>query len=396
MIGIFSLTKKKIFDKICLLSSKENYSGGGKEPPLIVKMMKAPIRSEFALALAQVATERGVALEVVLDSIKAAILAAFKKDAKEFGQLKDDWDYEVEIDPASGESRVYGWPLEDEKKEKKTEVTPPGFGRIAAVAARQVVKQKLREAEKAVVMDEYSKRIGNLVTGMILRFDGVNIVVDIGRSEALMPPQEQTKIEQYRINQKMTFYLEGIRESAKGKEIIVSRAHPGLVEGLFKREVPEVSSGAVEIKGIAREAGSRSKVAVVSTQAGVDPVGSCVGQKGVRVQAVIEELNGEKIDIIQFNDDNQKMIASALSPAENLEVKADLKKMMAVVTAPEDQLSLAIGREGQNARLAARLTGFKIDIRGPEATGVVRPAKKVITKKSSEVKNTKTAAKIES
>ena len=220
-------------------------------------------RSEFSLALTQVATERGIAPEMVLESIKAAIVAAYKKDAKETGELKEDWDYGVEIDPGTGESTVFGWPLE--KEDKKVVVTPPGFGRIAAVTAKQVIKQKLREAEKGVIIDEYSRRIGSLVTGMILRFDGANIVVDIGRAEAVMPPQEQVKQEGLRINEKMSFYLEGIRESAKGKDIVVSRANPGLVEGLFKREVPEVASGAVEIKAIAREPGSRSKVAVVST-----------------------------------------------------------------------------------------------------------------------------------
>ncbi|HNP89089.1 MAG: hypothetical protein BWY24_00064 [Microgenomates group bacterium ADurb.Bin219] len=321
-------------------------------------------RSEFSLALTQVATERGIAPEMVLESIKAAIVAAYKKDAKETGELKEDWDYGVEIDPGTGESTVFGWPLE--KEDKKVVVTPPGFGRIAAVTAKQVIKQKLREAEKGVIIDEYSRRIGSLVTGMILRFDGANIVVDIGRAEAVMPPQEQVKQEGLRINEKMSFYLEGIRESAKGKDIVVSRANPGLVEGLFKREVPEVASGAVEIKAIAREPGSRSKVAVVSTQAGVDPVGSCVGQKGVRVQAVIEELNGEKIDIIPYSEEMDKYIASALAPAENLEVKIEEDKKRAVVFAPQDQLSLAIGKEGQNARLAAKLTEYKIDIKGEE------------------------------
>ncbi len=321
-------------------------------------------RSEFSLALTQVATERGIAPEMVLESIKAAIVAAYKKDAKETGELKEDWDYGVEIDPGTGESMVFGWPLE--KEDKKVNVTPPGFGRIAAVTAKQVIKQKLREAEKGVIVDEYSRRIGSLVTGMILRFDGANIVVDIGRAEAVMPPQEQVKQEGLRINEKMSFYLEGIRESAKGKDIVVSRANPGLVEGLFKREVPEVASGAVEIKAIAREPGSRSKVAVVSTQAGVDPVGSCVGQKGVRVQAVIEELNGEKIDIIPYSEEMDKYIASALAPAENLQVKIEEDKKRAVVFAPQDQLSLAIGKEGQNARLAAKLTEYKIDIKGEE------------------------------
>jgi len=354
--------------------------------------LKQTARTEFALALGQVASERGIAPEIVVESIKAAILAAFKKDAKEFGLLKDDWEYEVKIDPVTGESKVYGWPIE--KEAKKVEVTPPGFGRIAAVTAKQVIRQKLREAEKSAILEEYSKRIGTLVTGMILRFDGINIVVDIGKAEALMPPQEQSRNEQYRINQKLIFYIEGIRETTKGKDIVVSRSHVGLVEGLFRREVPEVSSGAVEVRAIAREAGSRSKVAVFSNQAGVDPVGSCVGQKGVRVQAIIEELNGEKIDIVQYSDDPAKLIVAALSPAENLSVKINEKKMTAVVTVGEDQLSLAIGKEGQNVRLAAKLTGYRIDIEGgnrpeeaQEKSKEESESKKTRAKKSSPTKS---------
>jgi len=359
-----------------------------------MRSLKTQARTEFALALGQIATERGIAPEVVLDSIKAAILAAYKKDAKEIGELNEEWEYEVEIDPVTGESHVFGW--EPEKEDKKTEVTPPGFGRIAAVTAKQVIRQKLREAEKSAVLEEYSKRIGALVSGMILRFDGVNTIVDIGKTEAVMPPSEQIKSEQYRINQKMTFYLEGIRETAKGKDIIVSRAHPELVQGLFKREVPEVSSGAVEIRGIAREPGSRSKVAVYSKQAGIDPVGSCVGQKGVRVQAVIEELSGEKIDIIQYNDEPGKMIVAALSPAENLTVKINEQAKSAVVTAPVDQLSLAIGREGQNVRLAAKLSGYRIDIEPPKTAEKEKaeevkeePKKEKKVRKTSTVKTSK-------
>jgi len=338
-------------------------------------------RSEFSLALSQVANERGIAPEMVLDSIKAAILAAFRKDAKETNQLKEDWEYEVEIDPLTGESRVFGWPPGKEKDKK--EVTPPGFGRIAAVTAKQVIKQRLREAEKTVILDEYSKRIGTLVSGMILRFDGQNIIVDIGRAEAVMPQNEQVETEKYQINQKMTFYLVGIRESAKGKEIIVSRSSEGLVEGLFRREVPEVASGVVEIKAVAREAGSRSKVAVVSNQPGVDPVGSCVGQKGVRVHAIIEELNGEKIDIIQYSQDLGKLVAAALSPAENLQVQLEAKKKKATITVPADQLSLAIGKDGQNVRLASKLTNLKIDIRSSEES-TPKNSKKKKNKKEKE------------
>jgi len=321
-------------------------------------------RTEFAAALAQVAAERGIDPSAVMDSIKAAILMAYKKD---FG-LKEGFEYEVQIDPGTGESKLFAWPVDEEGKPtgKKEEITPAGFGRIAAQQARNIIVQKIREAEKASILDEYEKRIGGLVNGMVLRFDGDNVVVDLGKGEAIMPPQEQNKTESYRLNLRLVFYIEGIRETMKGRQIIVSRAHEGLVEGLFKREVPEVASGAVEIKAIAREAGSRTKMAVYSRQAGVDPVGSCVGQKGVRVQAVINELNGEKIDIIQYSEDAAKFILAALSPAENLEITLNEKKKSALIKAPEDQLSLAIGKGGQNVRLATKLTGYKIDIESKE------------------------------
>ncbi len=317
-------------------------------------------RTEFAAALAQVAAERGIDVSQVLESIKLAILTAYKKD---YG-TRDDYEYEVQIDVQTGESHLFAWPLE--QPDKKTEITPAGFGRIAAQQARNIIVQKIREAEKNSILEEYEKRIGTLVNGMILRFEGDNISVDLGKGEAVMPPQEQNKGENYRLNQRLVFYLEGIRETMKGRQIIVSRSHEGLVIGLFKREVPEVASGAVEVKAVAREAGSRTKIAVFSKQVGVDPVGSCVGQKGVRVQAVINELNDEKIDIIQFSEDPEKFILAALSPAENLEIKVDEDKKTAVILAPEDQLSLAIGKGGQNVRLAMKLTGYKIDIQSKE------------------------------
>jgi N utilization substance protein A len=317
-------------------------------------------RTEFAAALAQVAAERGIDVSQVIESIKLAIITAYKKD---YG-TRDDYEYEVEINPQSGESHLFAWPIEEPAK--KEEITPAGFGRIAAQQARNIIVQKIREAEKNSILEEYEKRIGTLVSGMVLRFEGDNILVDLGKGEAVMPPQEQNRGEAYRLNQRLVFYLEGIRETMKGRQIIASRAHEGLVIGLFKREVPEVASGAVEARAIAREAGSRTKIAVFSKQAGVDPVGSCVGQKGVRVQAVINELNGEKIDIIQFSEDPAKFIISALAPAENLEIKIDGEKKTALILAPEDQLSLAIGKGGQNVRLAMKLTGYKIDIQNKE------------------------------
>jgi len=205
---------------------------------------------------------------------------------------------------------------------------------------------------------------------MVLRFDGQNVIIDIGRAEGVMPPLEQIPNEHYRLNQRLTFYIEGIRPTPRGEEIIVSRAHKGLIDGLFHREVPEVANNAVEIKEIAREAGARTKIAVASTQTGVDPVGSCVGQKGVRVQAVIGELGGmEKIDIIQWNQDQKLYIQAALSPAKDIEVVLNEKKKTVIAFVPDEQLSLAIGKDGQNVRLAAKLTGFKIDIKPKSEAG---------------------------
>lgn len=336
--------------------------------------MPAIVRSEFSLALNQVATERGIEPQVVIDSIKAAIVAAYRKD---YGEEELE-ELEVELNSDNGEAKIF--------KDKKN-ITPPGFGRIAAQTAKQVILQRIREAEKQAILTDFSAKVGAIVSGMVLRFDGPNIVVDIGRAQGVMPPQEQNPRERYRLNQRLTFYIEGIRETYRGNEIIVSRAHKGLVAGLFKREVPEVAQGAVEIKDIAREAGNRSKVAVFSTQSGVDPVGSCVGQKGVRVQAVINELGGEeKVDIIQWSEDVVQFTTAALAPAKDISVELNEKTKTAQVFVPEDQLSLAIGREGQNVRLAARLTGWKLDLKGkgvpaataqtptPEATAKSTPA----------------------
>ena len=239
----------------------------GEYPPFLIKrgIMPAIVRTEFALALNQVCTERGIDPAVVLETIKAAILAAYRKD---FGE-EDLEKLEAQVDANTGEAKIL--------KEGK-DITPAGFGRIAAQTAKQVILQRIREAEKAAVLTDYSARVGQIVNGMILRFDGPNIIVDIGRAEGIMPPAEQIRGEDYRINQRLTFYIESIKEGQRGSGIMVSRAHKGLVEGLFKREVPEVASNAVQIKAIAREAGNRTKIAVFSNQPGVDPVCSCVGQ----------------------------------------------------------------------------------------------------------------------
>ncbi len=335
-----------------------------------------PARTEFASALTQLAHERGLDPAVVVDTIKQAIVAAFKKDHPSI--YSDQNVYDVDLNSASGEAQIFeteGVPQEPVAEgeiapapvakpgAKPTNVTPPGFGRIAAQTAKQVILQKIREAEKSNIVADYEKRLGQLVSGMIIRFVGGETIIDLGKAEAVMPREEQVYSENYHLNQRLTFLIHSIRDSVRGKEIILSRADTGLIRELFRREVPEVNSGAVEIRAIARDAGSRAKIAVYSHQSGVDPVGSCVGQKGVRVQAVISELNGEKIDIIQFSEDPEKFVAAALSPATGLTVKINTKTEIAEVTAPADQLSLAIGREGQNAKLAGKLTGFHIDIK---------------------------------
>lgn len=349
----------------------------GSCPPHLV-IMPAVQRSEFTLALNQVAAERGIDAKVVLETVRQAILAAYRKDHLGI----EVTEYEVELNSQNGEAKIL---------HRGQDVTPPGFGRIAAQTAKQVILQKIREAEKSAIIGDFSGRLGTIVNGMVLRFDGPNIIVDIGRAEGVMPPQEQIPTEHYRLNQRLAVYLSEIKEGSRGDEIIVSRAHKNLVAALLKREVPEVSQGSVVVKEIAREPGNRSKVAVFSKQSGVDPVGSCVGQKGVRIQAVINELGGvEKIDVIQWSDDIARLIAQALSPAKELNVIVNEDKKEAVVTAPDDQLSLAIGREGQNVRLASKLTGYKIEIRGKdEQTEIAKkpktaektdekPAKKIV------------------
>jgi len=343
--------------------------------------MPAIIRSEFALALNQVATERGIDPKIVLETIEAAILAAYKKDygSDEIEEIK------ITIDANTGEAKVF--------KDNK-DITPAGFGRIAAQTAKQVILQRIREAEKKAIIADYSTRVNSIVNGMVLRFDNANVIIDIGRAEGVMPPQEQIPNERYRLNQRLTFYIESIRETPRGNEIIVSRAHKGLVAALFKREVPEVNNNSVEIKEIAREPGNRTKIAVSSTQSGVDPVGSCVGQKGVRVQAVINELGGiEKIDIIQWNDDTKLFIPAALAPARDIETVVDEKKKTALAYVPDDQLSLAIGKDGQNVRLAAKLTGYKIDIKSKSEKDKAKESKVKVKSTKTKSKKEKTEAK---
>ncbi len=317
--------------------------------------MPAVQRSEFALALNQVANERGIDPEIVLDTVQNAILAAYRKDHPDIVVEE----YSATLDPNSGEAKIF---------HEKLDVTPPGFGRIAAQTAKQVILQKIREKEKEAIITDYKVRIGTIVNGMVLRFAGPNIIIDVGKAEGVMPPQEQIANEKYHLNQRMAVFLKEIHEGPKGEEVVVSRADNGLLEGLLKREVPEVAQGAVEIKAIEREPGNRAKIAVYSSQAGIDPVGSCVGQKGVRVQAIIAEFNGlEKIDIIQWQENARDYVVQALSPAKNITVEIDEKEKTAKVKVPQDELSLAIGKDGQNVRLASKLTGYRIEIEGEES-----------------------------
>ncbi len=364
-------------------------------PAIFCKRYMQTPRTEFAQALKAIATERGLDASVILDTIKQAIIAAYRRDARERGEDTETSDFDAEIDPVNGETKIFSWPLE--KPEERKDVTPPGFGRIAAQTAKQVIHQKIREAEKGAIMEEFGERVGTLISGMILRFDGPNARVDIGRTEAILPAEERIPNERLNLNQRMTFLLKEIKEGLKGKEIVLSRADPIFVEKLFAREVPEIASKSVVIKVIAREPGIRTKIAVASAQSGVDPVGSCVGQKGVRVQAVTNELGGERVDIIPWSEDSAELIKASLSPAENMVVELDEKNKVAKVKAPEDQLSLAIGKEGQNARLCAKLTGYRIEVEGlgelekvekketinEPATKSVAKKKKVVKKKSS-------------
>lgn len=319
----------------------------------------AQARTEFAAALNQIASEKGVEVDVVLDAIRMAALAAYKKDLMLRNEpIPEDFEeFTSKVDPVTGEISIF---------HGSENVTPSGFARIAASIAKQVIMQRLNEAERGTILAEYESKIGTVISGTIQRQEGNTFFVDLGRAEGVLPPQEQVRSEMYHQNQRLKFLVKEIREGGRGSEVIVSRSDPNLVKALFALEVPEIQSGGVEIKVIAREAGSRTKIAASSTQEGIDPVGSLVGQKGVRVQAVISELGEEKIDIISYSDDPARFIAASLSPAKDIQVRLNEKDKIATVTVPESQLSLAIGKGGQNVRLAAKLTGWKIDIEGAE------------------------------
>ncbi len=312
------------------------------------------IKSEFSLALNQVATERGISPDDVIASIETAILAAYRKEMHQapLAEGEDDG-VTVKVNRDTGEAHVY--------KEEK-DITPPGFGRIAAQTAKQVILQKIREVEKKTIVSHYMGQVGTLIKGRVIRFDGYNAYVDIGKVEAILPRDEQIRNESYSVNTQHVFLLKEIGEDKFGNSrIIVSRTSPLLLTELFKKEVPEIANNTVEVKGVVREPGERAKIAVYSSQGGVDPVGACVGQKGVRVQMVTNELGGtEKIDIIQWNADQSKFLESALAPAKIDSI--ELSGQRAKITVQEDQAPLAIGRGGVNVNLASKLTGFEIDI----------------------------------
>jgi transcription termination/antitermination protein NusA len=346
------------------------------------------MRSDFAASLAQLTAEKGLHKDELIEMVEAAMVSAYKKDFAG----NDEKNIVVRMDPGSGNPRVLEvWDvvatpddvedpnlqlaLADARKlspgaqvgvQLERDVTPPNFGRIGAQTAKQVILQKIREAERDHVYGEFVDREGDIITGVVRRIDPRGMVLETGSSgkaEALLPPAEQVSTERHRMGQRIRVYLMEVNRALKGPMLIVSRAHRNFVRRMMELEIPEIYNGVVEIRAIAREPGSRSKVAVWSRQTGLDPVGACVGQRGMRIQNIVNELSGERIDIIPWNDDPAKFVASALSPARVLNVELHEGTKTASVTVPESQLSLAIGKEGQNARLAARLTGWRVDIK---------------------------------
>ncbi len=313
---------------------------------------------EFLDALGQIARDKGISVDTLLDALANALVAAYKRrpDAAE--------EAVVTIDPESGEIRVYGQELDDEGNvTREWDDTPDDFGRIAAQTAKQVILQRIREVERDLKYEEYAGREGDIVTGIVQQTDNRYTLLDLGKVEALLPQAEQVSYERYEHGARLKAYIVEVRKTTKGPQIVVSRSHPGLIKRLFELEVPEISSGAVEIKACAREPGHRTKIAVWSNDPNVDPVGACVGARGSRVRMVTNELRGERVDVVPFSDDPIELIQSALAPARVREVRLDDETGTATVIVSDYQLSLAIGKEGQNARLAARLTGWRIDIK---------------------------------
>jgi transcription termination/antitermination protein NusA len=318
-------------------------------------------KTEFAAAVAQIAGERNIDVQDILDSIELGLVSAYKRDQKEHGTIIPDEDiFEVEIAPASGSFSIFK--VVDKKRE---DVTPPGFGRIAAQTAKQVIDQKIREAERDTVIAEYTHKIGSLVQGVVLRIDPYKLTVGIGKTEGICPKDEEIRNEDLPLGSKKLFLLKSIVEDDTGhKDIVLSRRDPEFIKELFAREVPEVGNRIVVIEKVARSSGERTKIAVSSTQPGVDPVGSCIGQKGTRIQAVLNELpSEEKVDIISYSKNLNQFIANALSPAQNVKVTS-IKNGLATVEVAESDLALAIGAGGENVRLAGLLTDLEIKVTG--------------------------------
>jgi N utilization substance protein A len=343
------------------------------------------MKTELKAAITQLSAERNLPKEVVLAALESALASAYKKSISDLEQ-----DVLVKVDPESGEINFYiqkvivesvanpnrEISIKEARKRRTTaqlsdviniECTPENIGRIAVQAAKQVVLQRLREAEHRIIYEEFTDREGKVVTGTIQFTEPKRIYVRLNRIEAMLPVSEQVPNEHYYRGQRLKFYLLEVVQRDKEPQIIVSRSHPNLIRGLFELEIPEVHNGIVELKTLAREAGHRTKVAVATIQENVDPVGCCLGPRGIRLQSIINELNGEKIDVIQWHADPGVFISNALSPAQVASIKTDEKRNIATVVVPDKQLSLAIGKEGQNARLAAKLTGWRIDIKSVSA-----------------------------
>lgn len=339
------------------------------------------MKSDFLLAITQLSAEKNLPKDVVLTAVETALVSAYKKDTFPAHQ-----NIAVKINPNTGQVEVWAEKtvvesttdpnceitLDEARKLKDdaqigdavmVESTPSNAGRIAAQTAKQVILQRLHEAEHSAIFEEYADREGEVVSGVVQHFELGQIHIDLGRTEAILPAFEQVRTERYRIGQRLKVVLLQVARTNKGPRVIVSRSHPDLLRRLFELEVPEVYNGAVEIKAISREAGFRSKIAVAAKQEGIDPVGCCVGLRGIRIQNIVSELNGEKIDVIKWNPDVSAFIASALSPAHIISVTLNEGEQAATVVVPDKQLSLAIGKEGQNARLAAKLSGWRIDIK---------------------------------
>jgi N utilization substance protein A len=312
----------------------------------------------FLEALQQIAKDKGISVDVLLDALANALVAAYKRMP---GAAEEAV---VTIEPDSGEIRVYGQELDEEGAVvREWDDTPKDFGRIAAQTAKQVIFQRLREAERDLKYEEYAGREGDIVTGIIQQSDNRYTLLDLGKVEALLPQAEQVPFEHYEHNARLKAYIVEVRKTSKGPQIVVSRTHPGLIKRLFELEVPEIANGIVEIKAAAREPGHRTKIAVWSNDPNVDPVGACVGARGARVRMVTTELRGEKVDIVPYSEDPREFVMRALQPAKVKDVLLDEESGTATVIVNDYQLSLAIGKEGQNARLAARLTGWRIDIK---------------------------------